>query len=98
MEDLVDVFKNTTNILTDTKLIDLVKKYKPSAKKVITQSIINDISTPALSESIQFLNGITTQYASANIIQAQRDYFGAHTYKRLDDNSQKSHHTDWINN
>jgi 6-phosphogluconate dehydrogenase len=98
MEDLVDVFKNTTNILTDTELIDLVKKYKPSAKKVITQSIINDISTPALSESIQFLNGITTQYASANIIQAQRDYFGAHTYKLLDDNSQKSHHTDWINN
>ncbi|KGL61781.1 NADP-dependent phosphogluconate dehydrogenase [Polaribacter sp. Hel1_85] len=95
MEDLVEVFKNTDNILTNLELINLVKNYKPSAKKVVSQSIINDISMPALSESIQFLNGITTEYASANIIQAQRDYFGAHTYKRLDDDSDKSYHTNW---
>jgi len=95
MEDLVEVFKNTDNILTNLELINLVKNFKPSAKKVVSQSIINDIATPALSESIQFLNGITTSYASANIIQAQRDYFGAHTYKRLDDDSDKSYHTNW---
>ncbi|MCL7752668.1 NADP-dependent phosphogluconate dehydrogenase [Polaribacter sp. Z022] len=95
MEDLVEVFKETTNILTNSELIQLVKKYKPSAKKVVSESILNDITTPALSESLQFLNGITTEYASANVIQAQRDYFGAHTYKRLDDDSEKSYHTNW---
>tara|TARA_R110002049_G_scaffold39374_7_gene121196 strand:- start:356 stop:2218 length:1863 start_codon:yes stop_codon:yes gene_type:complete len=95
MEELVEVFKHTTNILTNPKLIDLVKTYKPAAKKVVSQSILNDVATPALSEAIQFLNGITTAYASANVIQAQRDYFGAHTYLRLDDASGKSHHTDW---
>ncbi|WP_179348893.1 NADP-dependent phosphogluconate dehydrogenase [Winogradskyella pacifica] len=95
MEDLVEVFKDTTNILTNSKLIDLVNQYRPSIKKVVSQCVLNDITTPALGEAIQFLNGITTPYASANIIQAQRDYFGAHTYQRLDDDSGKSHHTNW---
>lgn len=95
MEDLVKIFKNTTNILTNPKLIALINQYKPSAKKVVSECVLNDITTPALGEAIQFLNGITTAYASANIIQAQRDYFGAHTYQRLDDNSGKSHHTNW---
>jgi len=95
MEDLVTVFKDTTNILTNPELIDVINQLKPSVKKVVSQCILNDITIPCLSESIQFFNGITTAYASANIIQAQRDYFGAHTYQRLDDNSGKSHHTIW---
>jgi 6-phosphogluconate dehydrogenase len=95
MEDLVEVFKNSTNILTNSQLINSINNYKQSIKKVVSQCVINDIATPALGESIQFLNGITTKYSSANVIQAQRDYFGAHTYKRLDDGSGKSHHTNW---
>ncbi|MUU79375.1 NADP-dependent phosphogluconate dehydrogenase [Winogradskyella endarachnes] len=96
MEELVSIFKETTNILTNTELIEQVKQLKPSAKKVVSQCLLNDLTTPALSEAIQFLNGITTKYASANVIQAQRDYFGAHTYLRLDDPSGKPHHTNWV--
>ena len=95
MEDLVDVFKDTTNILTNSQIVDTVNQYKPSAKKVVLQCVLNDITTPALGEAIQFFNGITTKYVSANVIQAQRDYFGAHTYQRLDDDSEKNYHTDW---
>ncbi|MBQ0788667.1 MAG: NADP-dependent phosphogluconate dehydrogenase [Oceanihabitans sp.] len=95
MEDLVEVFKNTTNLLTNPKLIDCIKQYQPAIKKVVSQCILKDLTTPALGESIQFFNGITTKYASANIIQAQRDYFGAHTYQRLEDTSGKNHHTIW---
>ncbi|RED43864.1 6-phosphogluconate dehydrogenase [Winogradskyella eximia] len=95
MEDLVAVFKHTTNILTNPELINKVNNYKSSAKKVVSECILNDVTTPALAEAIQFLNGITTKYASANIIQAQRDYFGAHTYQRLDDDSGKSYHSNW---
>jgi len=98
MDDLVAVFKSTTNILTNSELIDLINQYKPSAKKVISDCIHNDLTTPALSEAIQFFNGITTKYASANILQAQRDYFGAHTYNRIDDDGIKSHHTNWNKN
>ncbi len=96
MQDLVEIFKRTSNILTDAKLIEQINQYKPSAKKVVSQCLHNDLTIPALSEAIQFLNGITTEYASANVIQAQRDYFGAHTYKRLDDDSSKDHHTIWV--
>ena len=95
MQELVEVFKNTSNILTDPELIQRVNQYKPLVKKVVSQCVLNDVTIPALSESIQFLNGITTKYASANVIQAQRDYFGAHTYQRLDDDSGKHHHTNW---
>jgi 6-phosphogluconate dehydrogenase len=95
MQDLVNVFKNTSNILTDKTIINTLLELKPSIKKVASQSILSDFSTPAICEAIQFFNGITTKYASANIIQAQRDYFGAHTYQRLDDVSEKNHHTNW---
>ena len=95
MQDLVEVFKHTSNILTDSDIIKRINQYRPSAKKVVSQCVINDLSTPALGEAIQFLNGITTAYTSANIIQAQRDYFGAHTYQRLDDTSGKQYHTNW---
>jgi 6-phosphogluconate dehydrogenase len=95
MEDLVAVFKDTTNILTNLQLKESIDKYKPAAKKVVSQCVLNDITAPCLGESIQFFNGITTAYSSANIIQAQRDYFGAHTYKRIDDDGVKKHHTNW---
>ena len=95
MQELVAVFKTTSNLLTDSKISTHLKQYKPSIKQVVSQALQNDLSTPALSEALQFFNGITTAYASANVIQAQRDFFGAHTYKRLDDNSDKSYHTNW---
>ncbi|WP_299118868.1 NADP-dependent phosphogluconate dehydrogenase [uncultured Winogradskyella sp.] len=95
MEKLVEVFKNTTNILTNPEIITLINLYKTSAKKVVSQCVLNDLAIPAFAEAIQFLNGITTAYTSANIIQAQRDYFGAHTYQRLDDDSGKNYHTHW---
>ena len=95
MQDLVETLKHNSNLLTNTKLIDSVNQYKSAAKKVVQQSLLNDIATPALSEAIQFLNGITRTYSSANIIQAQRDFFGAHTYRRRDDDSGKSYHTIW---
>ncbi|QXP60145.1 NADP-dependent phosphogluconate dehydrogenase [Olleya sp. HaHaR_3_96] len=95
MEELVAVFKDTANVLTNVELITKINSYRPAAKKVVSEAVLNDIATPALSEAIQFLNGITTEYASANVIQAQRDFFGAHTYLRLDDASGKSHHTKW---
>ena len=60
MEDLVEVFKKTTNILTNPQLINSVNQYKSSVKKVVSQCIDNELTTPSLSESIQFLNGIST--------------------------------------
>lgn len=97
MEDLVDILKENDNILANKQIVKQLKALKPAASNTIAQCILAEITTPCLSESINFFNGITTANSSANIIQAQRDYFGAHTYQRIDDASGKFHHTQWNN-
>lgn len=97
MEELVEVLKETDNILINTAIIEQVKSLKAGANKVIAQCILAEIAISCISESINFFNGLTTANSSANIIQAQRDYFGAHTYQRIDDETAAYHHTQWNN-
>ena len=95
MEELVTVFKTTNNMLTNDIFIQKINKLKPSIKKVVSECILNELPVPNFTESINFLNSFSVANSSANIIQAQRDYFGAHTYQRLNDTSNKFYHTDW---
>tara|TARA_B110000902_G_scaffold227557_1_gene266979 strand:+ start:4020 stop:5885 length:1866 start_codon:yes stop_codon:yes gene_type:complete len=97
MVELVDVLKKSNSILKNKSIIKQLKALKPSANKTVSQCVLNELPTPCLSESVNFFNGFTTAKSSANIIQAQRDYFGAHTYQRTDDKSEKFHHTNWKN-
>ena len=95
MVELVTVFKTTDNMFTDKTIIEKIKTLKPSIKKVVSECILNELAIPSFSESINFLNSFAVVTSSANLIQAQRDYFGAHTYQRNDENSQKFYHTEW---
>lgn len=96
MVELVSIFKTTDNLLTNNQIIKQLKTLKPSIKKVVSECVLNELATPNLSESINFLNSFAVANSSANLIQAQRDYFGAHTYQRKDEDSGKFHHTNWI--
>ncbi|MDP5106280.1 MAG: NADP-dependent phosphogluconate dehydrogenase [Polaribacter sp.] len=98
MVAFVEIFKTTDNLLTNEAIIEKIKSLKPSVKKVVSECILNELAIPSFSESISFLNSFAVADSSANIIQAQRDYFGAHTYQRKDDESKKFYHTNWINN
>jgi len=95
MIELVDVFKTTSNMLTNEKIIKQINALKPAVKKVVSECILNELPMQCLSESINFLNSFSVANPSANLIQAQRDCFGAHTYQRTDDNSGKFYHTNW---
>ncbi|APZ47086.1 phosphogluconate dehydrogenase (NADP(+)-dependent, decarboxylating) [Polaribacter reichenbachii] len=95
MENLVEEFKTTDNLLSSKKLIEELNVLKPSIKKVVAESIIKEQPIPALTDAISFLNSFSKADSTANIIQAQRDYFGAHTYQRNDDVSGKFYHTNW---
>ncbi len=97
MIEFVTIFKSTSNLLTDPEIIKKIKELKPTAKKVVSECILNDLPISSLNESINFLNSFATANSSANLIQAQRDYFGAHTYQRIDDKSNKNYHTNWKN-
>ncbi len=98
MVELVTTFKSTDNILTDKKIIEQLKTLKPSIKKVVSECVLNELATPNLNESISFLNSFAIENSSANLIQAQRDYFGAHTYQLKNDKTNKFYHTDWTKN
>ena len=98
MVELITVFKTTNNMLTNEIIIQKIKTLKPSVKKVVSECILNELPIPNFSESINFLNSYTVANSSANLIQAQRDYFGAHTYQRIDDTSNKFYHTNWKKN
>ena len=95
MEDLVALFQNYENILDEPQHIDAIHSLSPAIKKVVSQAVCQGLALPCMTESINFFHSFATANSPANLIQAQRDYFGAHTYQRTDDPSGAFHHTKW---
>ena len=95
MEDLVPMLKHNTNILNNNTIINCITEDKNSLTKLIVESISYEIAIPCFSDALNYFNGITEKNLPANLIQAQRDYFGAHTYQRNDDDTENTYHTDW---
>jgi len=95
MKNLVSILEESTNLLDHPEIQNELLLLKPIANKVVASCVISEIPISTLSESVNFLNQLKTDRSAANIIQAQRDYFGAHTYKRIDDSLQKNHHSNW---
>jgi len=95
MMEIVPIFKETSNILTNGKIIEQLRAIRSAARTVVSSCILHDIAVPCLSASINFFNGYTTANSPANLVQAQRDYFGGHTYQRGDGELGEFHHSDW---
>ncbi|MGX6962482.1 NADP-dependent phosphogluconate dehydrogenase [Vagococcus xieshaowenii] len=72
------------NLLLDEYFIDITKRYQESAREVANLAIASGIPVPTLSSAISYYDSYRSAQLPANIIQAQRDYFGAHTFKRVD--------------
>lgn len=64
-------------------------------RKTVANSVLNGIPVPCMAAAITYFDGLCTLHSSANVIQAQRDYFGAHTYERTDAPRGEFFHTDW---
>lgn len=95
MQRLIPILQVTDRILFDERVHPAVSRSKPSLENFAIESIKAGLNSPCFTAALNFLNGFTNSQSSANIIQAQRDYFGAHTYKRVDDPDGESHHTVW---
>lgn len=93
MENLVSIFKEDIGLLENYK--DEVSTGITSLQSLISAMSMTDQALPCLSSSLQYFMYYKTAVSDANMIQAQRDYFGAHTYQRVDDPSGKKHHTLW---
>ena len=84
------------NLLFDDYFKSIISKALPSVRKIVAKGIESGIPMPALTSSLNFFDGFTSGKLPANLLQAQRDYFGAHTYERLDKKRGEFFHTDWV--
>ena len=72
-----------------------VESSQQAWRNVIAASVTNGISIPAFSAALAYFDGYRSENLSANMLQAQRDYFGAHMYERVDKPRGEFFHTNW---
>ncbi len=83
------------NLLMDEFFFGVLNKYQASWRKAIIHAIEIGVPTPAFSTALAFYDGYRTERLPANLLQAQRDFFGAHTYERVDKPRGEFFHTNW---
>ncbi len=83
------------NLLLDDFFINELKKSQSGWRKTVAAAAEMGIPTPCLSTALSFYDGYRTERLPANLLQAQRDYFGAHTYERVDKPRGQFFHTNW---
>ena len=83
------------NLLLDQFFIDAITQALPGWRKAVGASISLGIPAPTFSSALAFYDGYRSERLPANLLQAQRDYFGAHTYERLDKPRGEFFHTNW---
>ncbi|PYT14865.1 MAG: phosphogluconate dehydrogenase (NADP(+)-dependent, decarboxylating) [Acidobacteria bacterium] len=95
IKEAYDKNPQLTNLLLDDFFSGLLNDYQSSWRRAIIQAIQIGVPTPAFSTALSFYDGFRTAYLPANLLQAQRDFFGAHTYERVDKPRGEFFHTNW---
>jgi 6-phosphogluconate dehydrogenase len=95
IKEAYDKNRALENLLLDSFFSDAINKYQASWRKALVHAIKLGIPTPAFSTALAFFDGFRTERLPANLLQAQRDYFGAHTYERIDEPRGQFFHTNW---
>ncbi len=98
LENIRDAFARDakiTNLLLDPFFADAVRKAQGAWRRVVAGAAQLGIPMPATSSALAYFDGYRTERLPANLLQAQRDYFGAHTYERVDKPRGEFFHTNW---
>lgn len=95
IKEAFDRNKDLSNLLLDPYFKDVVEKAQQGWRNVIATSVINGIPAPAMSSALSYFDGYRSERLPANLLQAQRDFFGAHTYERVDKPRGEFFHTNW---
>jgi 6-phosphogluconate dehydrogenase len=95
IKEAYDRERQLPNLLLDAFFRDELLAAQPAWRRVVARAAETGIPVPAMSSALSFFDGYRSAWLPANLIQAQRDYFGAHTYERLDAPAGQSFHTDW---
>lgn len=96
LADITEAFKKDAslpNLLLSPNFVDKVQETVGAARELVAYGAVNGIPLPGLSNSLTYFDAYTSGRLPLNLIQAQRDYFGSHTYERLD--REGIFHTEW---
>lgn len=94
IKEAYDRESNLTNLLLDSYFKEIVESYQYALREVISVAVQNGVPVPGFSAALSYYDSYRTETLPANLIQAQRDYFGAHTYERVD--KEGIFHTEWM--
>lgn len=95
IKEAFDKNPNLSNLLLDPFFTEKVMSSQEGWRRVVAAAITNGIPMPAMSSALSYFDGYRSERLPANLLQAQRDYFGAHTYERLDKPRGEFFHTNW---
>jgi 6-phosphogluconate dehydrogenase len=97
LEDIQAAFhtnQDLLNLLLDPNLSEKIKENQESLRQIVCQAVTLGIPIPGIMATLGYLDAYRSSWLPANLIQAQRDYFGAHTYERID--AKGTYHTEWL--
>jgi 6-phosphogluconate dehydrogenase len=95
IKEAYDAHPKLTNLLLDKFFKQAIKESQRSWRNVVATAAKKGIPTPAFATALNFYDAYRSERLPANLLQAQRDYFGAHTYERLDKPRGEFFHTNW---
>lgn len=96
LNDIAETYQekpNLANLLIAPYFAEKLKKYQVGLRKVVCEGMMSGLAFPCLSSALTYYDSYRTGHSNASLLQAQRDYFGAHTYKRTDMTG--VFHTNW---
>jgi len=95
IKEAFDRNPDLTNLLLDPFFKEIVVGAQESWRRVVSTALNNGIPVPALASALCYFDGYRSEWLPSNLLQAQRDYFGAHTYERVDRPRGEFYHTNW---
>ncbi len=99
LQKITDAYRsdpNLPNLLLDDYFKDSIHKNQANWRHVVSTAIMHGIPTPTFSSAICYFDSYRSEKLPQNLLQIQRDYFGAHTYERTDQERGTSYHLDWL--
>ncbi len=95
MTEIAGLSDNSHQLILHPNFTNVCTAARPLLNKIIIEISKTQLSAPCFTSALQYLNAYTQKRSLANVIQAQRDYFGAHTYERVDADRGQKFHTNW---
>ncbi|MFQ5677484.1 MAG: NADP-dependent phosphogluconate dehydrogenase, partial [bacterium] len=95
IKEAFDQQPDLPNLLLGSYFKEAVDRHQPAWRKVVAMAVESGIPVPAFSSALAYYDSYRSETLPANLLQAQRDYFGAHTYERVDKPRGQFFHTNW---